>query len=340
MNSEQLISIHLEAYRSLCASLGKDNEESVRLYSKLKDMIVVEIYFMKSIRCLLKEEEMAGFVIFVNDDIRTILDNYKGSRGCFMTYLKESMEHRAMSYLDLQMQTVNMRRAFLEFKGAGSFYIDEKTPEDMLCVSETASEQRVKQMQRFNMIRYMCIMNPVRRKKLFTFFCTIVPFLSLNIIDRFCETINCDRKQALAIAGRLCLIHEKEDHSRYSRSYQKRMVDYHWAKILEYEGHAMIALDPDSQKAKADYHRALLKESLSGLIKSKMNVNYSVVAGILNLDPTTVALHVLHSKQMLERILVSSPPRNMIRLAKRGNRELPRFMPFEVYGIRKTEKPA
>ena len=335
MYPEQLISIHLEAYRTLCTSLGKENDEAVRLYSKLREMVIVEIYFMKSLRYLLKDEEIGDFVIYVNDDIQGIIDNFEGSRGFFMNYLKESMERRAMSFLGQRMQQVNMRRAFMEFKGTGTLYIDQKTPEDMLCVSETASEQREKRNTKISMLRYLCAQNPIRRKKLYTFFCTLSPFLSLNVIERFCEAINCDKRQTMAITRKLCSIQRKEDQHRYSRSYQTRKVDYHWSKILEYEGHAMIATNPDKLKDKADYHRALLRNSLEGMIRSKMNVNYSVVAGILNLDPTTVASYVMQSKHLLEKVLSTSPPRSMHRFMRKGNGALSRFMPYEVFGIKK-----
>ena len=314
MYPEQLISIHLETYRSLCTNLGKDNEETARLYSKLKEMVIVEIYFMKSLRYLLKEEDIGDFVIYVNDDIQGIIDNYEGSRGFFMAYLKESMERRALSFLGQRMQKVNMRRAFLKFGDV-----------DTLCLGKT----------KISILQYLCAQHPARRKKLYTFFCTLSPFLSLNVIERFCEAINCDKRQTMSITRKLTSIQRKENMSRYSRSYQTNKVDYHWSKILEYEGHAMIAMDPETLKEKADYHRALLRDSLEGMIRSKMNVSYSVVARILNLDPTTVASYVMQSKHLLEKVISSSPPRSMLRLMRKGNRILPRFMPFEVFGIKK-----
>lgn len=335
MYPEQLISIHLETYRSLCTNLGKDNEETARLYSKLKEMVIVEIYFMKSLRYLLKEEDIGDFVIYVNDDIQGIIDNYEGSRGFFMAYLKESMERRALSFLGQRMQKVNMRRAFLKFGDADTLCLNQMTPEDMLCVSETVSEQRENGKTKISILRYLCAQHPVRRKKLYTFFCTLSPFLSLNVIERFCEAINCDKRQTMAITHKLTSIQRKENMSRYSRSYQTNKVDYHWSKILEYEGHAMIAMDPETLKEKADYHRTLLRDSLEGMIRSKMNVSYSVVARILNLDPTTVASYVMQSKHLLEKVISSSPPRSMLRLMRKGNRILPRFMPFEVFGIKK-----
>jgi hypothetical protein len=168
----------------------------------------------------------------------------------------------------------------------------------------------------------------------------MVPFLSANVIDRFCEAINCDRKQTMTIARELCRIQQEEEQNRYSRSYISRMVDYHWAKILEYEGHAMISLDPELQKSKADYHRTLLSGFQKGMDKAKMNVTYSIVARILNMDSTTVASYVMHSKHLLEKVLTTSPSRNMNRFIRKGNGELSRFMPFEVFGISHTEKPA
>ena len=340
MNAEQLISIHLETYRSMRRELGEDNDDVAAFYAKLKDMIIVEAYFMRSIRYLVKDDEMSGFVLYIDKFIKNIVDNYDGSRGYFMPYLKESLEKRALSYLEDHMCTVNMQRSCIEFQSAGYMSVAQPSPEEAFFIKEEELEAKTRQSRRFGILSRLCARNPIRRKKLFIFFCTMVPYLSRDVIDRFCESINCDRRQTLVIVNRLCSIYEQEESHRYSKSYLSRMVDYHWAKILEHEGHARVSSKPEKSVAMAEFHRIRLKESLSGMNNAKMNIPYSIVADVLNTDPTTVALYVMHSKHLLEKVLSSSPAGSRCRSFESGQEELPLFKPFSVFGIDAAGIPA
>lgn len=303
------------------------------MYSQLRDMLIVEIYFMSSLRELLNEDEMSGFVLFINDDLDGIINSFRRNRGHFYPYLKEALENRAMAYLNLKLKAISMHRSYLEFYNPYSMNVAEQTAEDVYFIKEAAREERRNKALMFNELRYMCSRVKSRRKKLFTFFCTIVPFLSRDVIDAFCESINCDREQTLIIAQRLCLIQERENENRYSKCYLSKMVDFHWAKILEYEGHAEIALNPDIYKKKADFNRKRLKESLKSFFNAKMNTSYAAVASLLNLDTRTVATYVLYAKRILNRVISDAQLIDETKQPRFKQNRLPRFEPFRVFGI-------
>ena len=79
MTGEQLISLNLKTYLSMKKQYGKDNPDVMKLYGKLKDMIIVEIYFMEDLRTLLDEEEMSGFVLFANDALDDIISCFRSN---------------------------------------------------------------------------------------------------------------------------------------------------------------------------------------------------------------------------------------------------------------------
>ena len=333
MTGEQLISLNLKNYLSMKKLYGKDNPEVVKLYGKLKDMIIVEIYFMQDLRMTLDVEEMSGFVLFINDDLDSIISSYRSNRGRFFPYLKESLENLAMAYLKRKNKALTMYISYTEFYTDYPVNVAENNPEEMYFLKESSREERKNKALMFNALRYMCSRVKSRRKKLFTFFCTIISFLSRDVIDRFCESINCDREQTLIIAQHLSRIQEKENNNRYSKSYLSKMVDFHWAKILEYEGHAKIALYPEIYRKKADLNRKRLKESLRSFFNAKMNTSYAAVASILNLDPGTVASHVMYAKQILERVISDAKVIEETKHPRFKDNKLTRFEPFRVFGI-------
>ena len=331
MNAEQLISLNLQTYQALRKQYGPDDPQVVQIHNNLKDMIVVEIYFMGFLRAILNEDEMSGFILFINDDLDAIIDGFRQSKGIFMPYLKEALENRAMAYLKERIRPISMYRSYLDFYSTPAMAVSEQTPEDVYFYNEGAKELKQRKALMLSALRHMCMTVKGRRKKLFTFFCTLLPFLSRDVIDGFCESINCDRKQTMIIAQKLCKIQEQENENRYSKCYLSRMVDFHWAKILEYEGHAKSALFPQVLKNKADYHRKRLKESLKGFFNAKMNTSYSAVADILNLDTPTVAAYVLYAKQLLEKVANDAEHIESTIRIKRKNEGLTRFEPFVVF---------
>ena len=171
-------------------------------------------------------------------------------------------------------------------------------------------------------------------KKLFIFLCTLMPFLSVDVLDRFCLALNCDRRQTKAISKYLDEVQKNNDRSRASKAYMARVTDYHWSKILENESNAHFLNDAKAKNAAA-FHREKLKIALEGSKSAKMNVPYRIIGKLMHLDPVTVGLYVLHSKHILGRI-INRPPKGL----DKKNVSLPRFEPFREFGIETLNKPA
>ena len=111
MTAEQLISLNLTTYLSMREIRGKDDPEVVKLYGKLKNMIIVEVYFMGFLRNLIDDDEMSGFILFINDDLDGIIERFRKNKGHFMRYLKDSLENRALAYLKLKLKRASINRS-------------------------------------------------------------------------------------------------------------------------------------------------------------------------------------------------------------------------------------
>ena len=339
MNAEQQIVFHLQSYLGLSRKLGEDDPRVVEAFGKLRDLIIVEIYFMKAIRYLLTDEEMSGFVIYINKDIKAMVHRYRETRGPFYHYLKETMEKRAMSYLRDKMRIANIQRTCIEIQSSYSMMVAE-SPEEILSKRETEAENRQQRKYNMKMLGYFCQQNPSRVRKLFVFLCTMMPFLSADVIDRFCSTLNCDRNQTAIISECLDEIRKIYDKTRSSKAHKTKMINIHWAKIIENENLARLSLDPEKPKMMADFHRNKLNEVIKGFKKAKMNIPYRVVGKLVNLDSTTVGLYVLHSKHILNRVLKEQPSRSMLKSFKNDDNKLPRFEPFKEFGIESLNRSA
>ena len=338
MNSEKLIAVHLQSYMSMRKELGKDDPLVVESFGKLWDLIMVEIYFMKSVRYLLKDEEMSGFVIHINDDIRSIVDSYRPSCGDFMPYLQHSVENRAISYLRDRLRIMNIRKTIVELQLSFPTAVAESSPEEALCIKEERAESTLERKNVLHMLGYVCFQNPSRVRKLFVFLCTLLPFLSKDVVDRFCRALNCDRVQTEEISSRLRSF--QGESTRSSRAYQERMVDYHWSKVMENEHLARMSLHSERPMGMAVFHRNKLQQALRFTKRAKMNVSYKYVAKIVNLDTTTVGLYVMHAKHILQKVLNLPPTKAMQRSLDRGDIRLPRFEPFREFKIDAFDKSA
>ena len=101
MDSEELLLEQARLYIRLSGDPGSDPEQVEKEFIRLKDMIIVEVYFMKAIRSIITKEEMSGFILFVEKDLRTMMETFDPERGRILPFLRHNMELRALTYLAL-----------------------------------------------------------------------------------------------------------------------------------------------------------------------------------------------------------------------------------------------
>jgi len=337
MSTDEALERYLEEYRSLSA---EDSQVSVcdsKIFRKLRDLIIAEVYFMKRVRFLITDEEMSGFILFVIKDIATILDDYDSSRGRFSSYLKQSMENRAYNYMERNRRPELLRLLSHDLPSWDT--VSEATPEYKVIRNEERENEKAQSRMVKTRIRYACLRNPGVIRKLFIFLLTICPYLPVNVIDSFCVTVNCNRTQTIAIADHLAGLLDSSARRRSDRAYLKRRADFYWAKVIDLESRMESSLRPEKYRARLDYAKARLRELNRDKEKAKLRVPYHIVGDLLNLQSSYVAKSVHYSKSLLRKLAGSTKGLSERCMASLRNRVLPVFMPFSEFGITAIRNP-
>lgn len=328
MTAKEVLSDYVDEYIRLSSRLGANSRKTTEVFGKLRELMIVEIYFMKSVRMIIKEEDLSGFVLFVENKLRDIVDSFKPGKSEFMTYFKHVMEYRAFNYLEKNRRRMLTAYAYECYYMQFAEEVAERNPEEIYLEEIEKMENARTQKKLKDKLKHCCVCRPSRRKNLFIFLCTILPYLSRDAIDDFCKVLNCSREQTFAIAEHLYSIQVGTEPNRCSREYLRNRKDYLWMRKMEME-YSFEHSDKHNETLLDNIRR--IREMLSNIEtdRRKMNVEYPVLGRLLNLDPGSIANAVYSSKKLLSAILDGNAPDGM----KRKPMKLDRFEPFRVFGI-------
>ncbi len=341
MDAEDLLTEYANKYLILLSRDGVRDRRVREQYLKLKDLMLVEIYFMKNVRMIVTDDEMSGFILYVDKYLRTIADAYKPYHGTFYNYLKRIMELRALTYIsDVQRKkrvTGSYARHYLPYVES----VAERGVDEAITLREERNDDEMIRRRAMSRLRYFCAKRPKRRRSLFVFLCTQLPNLSVATIDVFCEALNCDRDQTFAIAD---FLYENATYSdkKGSRIFLEQRRDHYWTKMLESEARARYLTSNEECNRKLSYHREMFRTEAEGLKNASHHVPYSLIGELLNIDRIRVSSEVYWAKEILEMALsdviqpCDGPMGILANLPEEvmQNFKISRFEPFKVFKIR------
>ena len=346
MNSEELLLHHAREYLSLSEEFGPDASCVNEQFRKLRDLLIVEIYFMNSVRSILSDDEMSGFVLYVEGGLRTMIDSFDPKREFIMPFLRHNMENRALSYLESER-----RRKCFNSPFASRFLAIEPEypgPEDILPGFNDAINSEM-QEKAINRLRYICFENPNKQRHLFIFLCTILTHATPEMIDNFCGVLNIDKQQTFTIADYLYDISEGLEGKRSPREYLKDRRNFYLMRRIELESHLRYSLYPERIKNKLKYqdeHLATINEEFS---HRKMNIQYQLLAEILGIESSYIATAVYRSKKVLKLVSTEEKEHDNMSGHRRNVLQIPdqvlrhampnRFEPFEQFNITLIQRP-
>ncbi len=340
MTAEETLIECVDTYLLLVAKYGPDAKCVQDNFLKLKDILIVEIYFLKNVRMIVSEDEMAGFVIFMDAQLKGIVEAYRPYHGTFPNYLKRIMELRSLNYVD----KVSKKRRIPDFYAKNYLpYVEcvAEFPSDS-CLSsreETMQEDLIKR-RAINRLRYFCARRPTRRRSLFVLLCTQITSLSVATIDKFCEVLNCDKNQTFAIADYL-YESERKNPKRKDRAFYEKKRDIHWSKMIDCQNRIRTSIHPERYQEKLMMHRSIFLAQLEELKSQRVHVPYSLVGEILNMDRVKVSSEVFRAKEILEMVnsdIINSwdGPIGILSSVSdetlQGSR-ISRFEPFRVFNV-------
>ena len=343
MDSEELLQEQARLYIRLSGDPGADPERIEREFMKLKDMVIVEVYFMKAVRAIITKDEMSGFILFVEKDLRTMMDAFDPDRSCILAFLRHCMELRALSYLASvrRSRCLNSRRS-IDNLMTGDFH-GQPGPEDILLREDPPGEPGTAAVR----LRSICAAKPSRRRSLFIFICTLLPSLTSDTVDNFCRILNIDRAQTTVIADYLADASGPAGSGRKSRQYLRQRRNYFNMRRIELESHIISALDSNPLEKKLTYQKIQLSRLGSRIAHRRMNVSYRILSELLGLDTRQIATAVHYSKTMMELVNMENmdnytgPFRKALLLSmKKPAPEIPVFEPFPEFGITMLPEPS
>lgn len=332
MNSEKLLLEHVRRYRMLSGELGPDAGPVVDAYRRLKDLLIIEVYFMKPVRNIVSDDEMSGFVLFVEKDLRNMVNSYDPARGPLLVFLTHNMELRAMSYL----ARIRRSRCFGSYFSnrlltLGEVMVQPSPEELVLQQEEDESNESI-----VDNIRYMCSVRPTKQRNLFILLCTLLPCSSTDMVDNFCTMLNIDSAQTFAIADYLSEVGEETDTGMTRREHLGVRRNYFLMRRIELESHIRSALNERKLVRKLEYQRKRLKAVNQELKHAKMNVKYGILSEILGIGCAAISSAVYYAKKVLKDASVKGA--GTMRTSNRSP-ELRRFEPFEEFNITMIPRP-
>ena len=334
MNSEELLQEHVGRYLTLSGKYGPDAEIVNDEYRTLKDMLIVEIYFMKTVRRILSDDEMSGFILYVEKDIRMMIDSFNPERSPILTFLRHNMELRAMSYLAKTRRS----RCFCTHFSNRLLTLGEETvqpgPEELVLRKQEGKETRTAGV--IDNLRYQCSVRPAKQRNLFIFLCTLLPCSSADLVDNFCDMLNIDKEQTFAIADYLAEASDSVQAYRTSRGYLSMRRNYFLMRRIELELHIRSALDEQKLVRKLEYQNKQLEAVHSEMEHARMNVKYRILSEILGIGSRAIASAVFYAKKVLESASIDDSDN---RCTSNSNHELRRFEPFDEFNITMIPRP-
>lgn len=304
-SSWRLINDHLKIYLDRARDIGSEKEMKEQAYSTLKDLLIVEIYFMGNVRQIVTDDEMSGFILYLDTRLKSIINQYDPSKSSFRTYMSIAIERKACTYRSELKRKDQFETCYnINYLPYESFMVSEEpSAEDYFMTNQSNLGNEIGPIER---LRYICAMNPLRQKRLFIFLCTLLPYLSAEMIDQICTLLNFDKNQTYAIADYLFLRMDTVNRRRNNLRYIGTRNNIFWIRSIELENAIRIGNSNQKLSQKLKYNKAMLKKTTEMASTMKKRVSYPEIGRVLNIKESMVAAAVFDSKRILQFVADSN----------------------------------
>ena len=187
MTAEEVLSDRARRYIEMTERYGRTAQCVAETFNELRELTIIEVYFMKSVRSLLSVEEMSGFVIYAEGHVDRIINSYSDERGEYPVFLRCVMERLALNYLRMKNSRERICSSYVRYYLPYSGPVFTAGPEEDLIRPELIAETDERCSPVAERLRYMCSKRPGRQMKLFIFLCTEVVGQSTSQSDDYCR---------------------------------------------------------------------------------------------------------------------------------------------------------
>ena len=318
--------------------LAKDGDERKikKLYETLRMQSLVEVYTSPVIEKLVSEEEMSGFILYLDERLKQVITAYDAKRCPYKNYLIQVASFRALNYISKKTKLAKMDFALSQYSYAEEQELNYSTPwQDF----PDELQNKYRNEDTINILRYMCSKRPQLQRKIFIYLLGAFPHLSSDVIDNICKNFNIDIDQTLKIYER---IFERSIRPNTTPSKQRYLNqrNKNWSFQLCAEAELRYAQATGSEEEQQELEQQIIrfrernKSANSKLVKVKKKMNYTLISQELNIPKGTVSSTIYFIKSVLKAIGMGE-----LEVEEDTGKEvvLPRFKPFLEFDLEERE---
>ncbi len=338
-------------YQKLQAKGGEERKQK-RLYEAIRTQSLVAIYTSAIIARVITEEEMSGFILYLDERLPTIVLSYDCKKSGYMDYLLQMAAYRALNYIAKKIKMAKMDFALAQY-----VYVEQQEQSYIGWQSLIEDDQTMyTDAETINILRYLCKKRPSFQKKIFIYLLGVLPYLSSDVVSNICNSFNIDLEQTMCIFQRIYDKSNKpETVSRWQQFEQRR--NKNWSYFLYTQGEleyvSELGATKEVQKLEEQFARYKVRnESANSKLEAiRRKTSYTLIAKELHIPRGTVSSTAYFIRNVLEAIGLEKTKQE--ELAKKNGLisiirqsyqaevvELPRFEPMLEFNLESSRKKA
>lgn len=134
-----------------------------RLYRSIRDLCLVRVYTQPSIRKLISEDEMSGFILEMDAALKPILLKYDSRKLDFDIYLRKAAEFKAFNYLTAKAKRDRLEAVALKNHMTETY--EDRWEPDWENLLQDDKLFGIGDQRAIHALRYMCSERPNFQKK-------------------------------------------------------------------------------------------------------------------------------------------------------------------------------
>lgn len=328
------------SYQKLKAQKAQEGNTSKlkKLYEKIRTQSLIEVYISPVINKLITEEEMSGFILYLDERLETIVLAFRDGKTKFLNYLLQIAGFRALNYLEKKE-----RMAKMDFALSKYIYAQEQERQyNAQWKGIFEEKQKYEKQETIDFLKKLCTIRPSFQRKLFIYLLSIFPYLTAETIDSLCQDFNFSLAQTRTIFNRLFDRITKKNSSTLRKKYlEQRNVN--WAHFLYMqdiiEEEKNLGVNEKQQQMRAQAERFMKRNESANyrLDILKKNMNYADIARELKIPAGTISSTIYFVKNIFEAIGMEGK-RDYVEIVRQVGEvqagvKLPYFEPFKEFAL-------
>lgn len=292
-------SLLVSSLTDMVSCYNDSNSNDNQLYEAIENRVISLCYNYPQLYFRLKKEDASDFVLFLHSALPGIIRKFNPSYGDFEAYFYSVLKLQVKSFYSKKNKKDRIQE-LLEIAQYHDMYSG-----DCIVVCQNTDNADLRALT--NLQDVLSMSKPSKRK-FFTLFLSLTPFMDVNEISTICNQLKIDFNQTMKLVEKVSNLCTKE-YDRLEKMRSKRSWYYY-----QYLQHSDTDLDDKAQK------------SLEGLSKKNNEIanyqkraSYQAVSEVLHISKGTIANYQYYSRNILSWVLEPQSPsynQNNLGLAK------------------------